>query len=206
MADLIAALANPAFGPVPVWVEVGKDGRPVDPQTVLKMPEQTEIYCPIDKKHHLQASVSQCNAESLEHFQAFTDDQWKKQVVRRLPDDLKKDGKLFSRSATAAWKRVLKDNQVDKNNESTLTFDKFQECRVCYLLQQAHGYEVPRRLRHPLASPLEETSVDAARGLPPVSIDRAGLSPHWSALLNVVDPEHIRPCGSRVSWQVRREA
>jgi hypothetical protein len=59
MADLIAALANPAFGPVPVWVEVGKDGRPVDPQAVLKMPEQTEIYCPIDKKHHLQASVSQ---------------------------------------------------------------------------------------------------------------------------------------------------
>jgi hypothetical protein len=39
MADLIAALANPAFGPVPTWIEVGNDGRPVDPQAVFKMPE-----------------------------------------------------------------------------------------------------------------------------------------------------------------------
>jgi hypothetical protein len=39
MADLNAALTNPAFGPVPASVEVGKDGRPVDPQAVFKMPE-----------------------------------------------------------------------------------------------------------------------------------------------------------------------
>ena len=50
MADLIAALANHAFGPVPAWVEVGKDGRPLDSQAVCKMPDQTKIYCPIGEK------------------------------------------------------------------------------------------------------------------------------------------------------------
>ena len=60
MADLIAALANPAFGPVAPWIEVGKDGRPVDAQAVFKMPEQTKIYCPIGKNtifKHLSLSV-----------------------------------------------------------------------------------------------------------------------------------------------------
>ena len=60
MADLIAALANPAFGPVPAWVEVGKHRRPVDAQAVFKMPEQTKIYCPIGKNtifKHLSLSV-----------------------------------------------------------------------------------------------------------------------------------------------------
>ena len=145
MADLIAALANPAFGPVPAWVELGKDGKPLDAQAVFKMPEQTKIYCPIGKKHDLQASVSQCNAESLEHFLAFTDDQWKKQVVQRLPDELKQDGKTLFKiwplvlgvPATAAWKRVLEDNHVDENDESTLTFEKFQECRICYCSELA---------------------------------------------------------------------
>jgi len=42
-------------------------------------------------------------AESLEHFLAFTDDQWKKQVVQRLPDDLKKDGKTLFK----IWPLVL---------------------------------------------------------------------------------------------------
>jgi len=31
MADLIAALANPAFGAVPSWIEVDKEGKPLDP-------------------------------------------------------------------------------------------------------------------------------------------------------------------------------
>ena len=44
------------------------------------------------------------NAESLEHFLAFTDDQWKKQVVQQLPDDLKKDGiRLSWRSGPWFW-------------------------------------------------------------------------------------------------------
>ena len=94
--------------------------------------------------------MTQCNATSLEHFLAFTNDQWQKQVVQRLPENIREDGptlfKLFPLvlgvSGTAAWQRVLDDNVVDTSDSSTCTIEKWKECKTSYCSELA-GIKYP---------------------------------------------------------------
>ena len=150
MADLIAALSNPAFGAVPSWIEVDKEGKPLDPSKKFEVPTQQKVHCPLGGKKDITASIALCNAESLEHFLAFTNDQWEKQIVQRLPENLQEDGhtlfKLFPLilgvTGTSAWQRVLDDNGVDVTKADTCTMAKWKECRICYCSELA-GIKYP---------------------------------------------------------------
>ena len=93
---------------------------------------QQKVHCPLGNKKDITASIALCNAESLEHFLAFTNDQWEKQIVQRLPENLQEDGhtlfKLFPLilgvTGTSAWQRVLEDNGVDVTKSATCTMEK----------------------------------------------------------------------------------